>query len=320
EFYANAVRTEEEKADQYPYQSYVRGIEIDFSAAKIKEILKLRRHTPDARTDYESHLEGDQKLDEVIRTLCVPTATWKLSANNRDDVKAEELIADNLAIIAESMEGRNNLIFPSTIYHLFKATGMLQAEDGQNEQHDQEDEHEEDEHDAPQFQHANPNLQGFQEEHGYNLGQLQQDLSSMQVQQTQLFENFQNQHAQYMQQYMQEVQEVKSKQNERYSQQNQFYNTIRAQQQQMSHQIQEVKESQVQYSELIHSRKLNPNLAPSPVTDIPTFMNINATQGRELFEGALWPQPVGESSDRGKGKAPLEKDTARDPNADSNDE
>ncbi|MED6190122.1 hypothetical protein PIB30_102683 [Stylosanthes scabra] len=217
---------------------------------------------------------------------------------------------------------------------------MLQAEDGQNEQHDQEDEHEEDEHDAPQFQHVNPNLQGFQEEHGFNLGQLQQDLSAMQVQQTQFFENFRNQQAQYMQQYMQEVQE----------------------------QIQEVKESQVQYSELIHSRKLkfddyysatdfriqkqqqeindlrkqfaestrssaareayccwalqqtNPNLAPISVTNIPTFMNRNATQGRGLFEGALWPQPVGESSERDKGKAPLEKDTARDPNADSDDE
>ncbi|MED6188997.1 hypothetical protein PIB30_091300 [Stylosanthes scabra] len=168
EFFANAVQIEGEKVDQYPYQSYVKGVEIDFSAAKIKEILKLRSHTPDTRTNYENRLEGDQKLDEVIRTLCVPTAIWKLSANNRkptqlkrhdllplatgwhefivhsiiltgnkseitvvrallihsiitgDYVRAEELIVDNLAIIAESMEGRNNLIFPSTIYRLCK--------------------------------------------------------------------------------------------------------------------------------------------------------------------------------------------------------
>ncbi|MED6124141.1 hypothetical protein PIB30_056265 [Stylosanthes scabra] len=133
--------------------------------SKSKEILKLRSDTPDARTGYESCREGDQSLDEVIRTLCVPTATCKLSANNRkptqlkrhdllplargwhefivhsiiptcnkseitvarvllihsiitgDDVRAEELIADNLTIIAESIERRNNLFFlvPSTV-------------------------------------------------------------------------------------------------------------------------------------------------------------------------------------------------------------
>ncbi|MED6162533.1 hypothetical protein PIB30_071373, partial [Stylosanthes scabra] len=41
-----------------------------------------------------------------------------------DDVRAEDLIADNLAIITESMDGRNNLIFPSLIYCLCKAAGV----------------------------------------------------------------------------------------------------------------------------------------------------------------------------------------------------
>ncbi|MED6189092.1 hypothetical protein PIB30_092374 [Stylosanthes scabra] len=231
-----------------------------------------------------------------------------------DDVRAGELIADNLlAIIAESVEGRNNLIFPSTIYRLCKAAGvprrdfkgdkpipidkpiptkmmirvkgrysqhnqMLQAKDGQNEQHDQEDEHEEDEHDAPQFQHANPNLQGFQEEHGYNLGQLQQDLSAIQKQQ-------------------QEINELRK----------QFAESTRNS---------VAREAYCCWA----LQQTNPNLAPIPVTDIPTFMNKNATQKRGLFEGALWPQQVGESSDKGKGKAPLEKDNARETNANSDDE
>ncbi|MED6151955.1 hypothetical protein PIB30_087225 [Stylosanthes scabra] len=55
-------------------------------------------------------------------------------------------------------------------------------------------------------------------------------------------------------------------------------------------------------------QQTNLNLALILVTDIPMFIHRNATKGRELFEGALWPQPVGESSkspvdERGKGKA-----------------
>ncbi|MED6115898.1 hypothetical protein PIB30_095071, partial [Stylosanthes scabra] len=37
-----------------------------------------------------------------------------------DDVRAEEAITDNIAIIAEGVQGRAKLIFPSTIYRLCK--------------------------------------------------------------------------------------------------------------------------------------------------------------------------------------------------------
>ncbi|MED6135306.1 hypothetical protein PIB30_045214 [Stylosanthes scabra] len=54
EFYANAVRTKEEIAsgEAYPYQSYVRGVTIDFSAANISETLRIRDKTPGAETDF----------------------------------------------------------------------------------------------------------------------------------------------------------------------------------------------------------------------------------------------------------------------------
>ncbi|MED6188394.1 hypothetical protein PIB30_085558 [Stylosanthes scabra] len=128
EFYANIARTEAEIAggEDYPYMSYVRGVPVDFSTAKIRE-----------------------RLDEVIRDICVPGARWKMSSSQPDqpiqlkrhdltplargwaefiihsiiptgnkseitmarsvliysiikghDVRVEELIADNIAIIA----------------------------------------------------------------------------------------------------------------------------------------------------------------------------------------------------------------------------
>ncbi|MED6135715.1 hypothetical protein PIB30_049243 [Stylosanthes scabra] len=43
EFYANVARTEEQVAglDQYPYTSYVRGVEIDFSPENIRKCLEI---------------------------------------------------------------------------------------------------------------------------------------------------------------------------------------------------------------------------------------------------------------------------------------
>ncbi|MED6178054.1 hypothetical protein PIB30_104059 [Stylosanthes scabra] len=48
EFYTNAVRTEEELAsgEDYPYTSFDRGKEVDFSAAKIREVLRIKCKDP----------------------------------------------------------------------------------------------------------------------------------------------------------------------------------------------------------------------------------------------------------------------------------
>ncbi|MED6186601.1 hypothetical protein PIB30_068299 [Stylosanthes scabra] len=171
EFYANAVRTEEEiaEAEVHPYKSYVRGVEINFSAEKIKQIMRIRDHTPGAESDFDTHQRSDQRFDEVIQEICVPGARWKMSSSQphqpiqlkrqdliplargwhefiihsiiptgnkseiivarailihsitkRDDVRAEELIADNIVITAEQPQGRSKLIFSSSIYSLCK--------------------------------------------------------------------------------------------------------------------------------------------------------------------------------------------------------
>ncbi|MED6115637.1 hypothetical protein PIB30_092591 [Stylosanthes scabra] len=86
EFYANAVRTKEEIAsgEAYPYNSYVRGVTIDFSASIIREILRIRENTLGAETDFNTRQREDQRLDEVIRDICVPGARWKMSSSQPD--------------------------------------------------------------------------------------------------------------------------------------------------------------------------------------------------------------------------------------------
>ncbi|MED6128250.1 hypothetical protein PIB30_095822 [Stylosanthes scabra] len=133
EFYANAVQTEEEmeQAEQHPYKSYVR------------------------ETYYATRQRTDQRLDEFLTDLCIPRATWRLSygqpaqpiqlrraeltplargwqefiiysiipTGNKSEIiiaRAEELTADNIAVIAQGMQGKGKLAFPSTIYKLCK--------------------------------------------------------------------------------------------------------------------------------------------------------------------------------------------------------
>ncbi|MED6112964.1 hypothetical protein PIB30_066608 [Stylosanthes scabra] len=85
EFYANVVRTKEvASGENYPYQSYVRGVTIDFSATNIRDTLRIRHLTPRAQTDFKTRQREDQRLDEVIRDICVPGARWKMSSSQPD--------------------------------------------------------------------------------------------------------------------------------------------------------------------------------------------------------------------------------------------
>ncbi|MED6176398.1 hypothetical protein PIB30_087852 [Stylosanthes scabra] len=86
EFYANAVRTEAEIAggEDYPYLSYVRGVPVGFFVTKIREVLKIHFLTPGAETDFKTRKIEDQRLDEVIRDICVPGARWKMSSSQPD--------------------------------------------------------------------------------------------------------------------------------------------------------------------------------------------------------------------------------------------
>ncbi|MED6211717.1 hypothetical protein PIB30_076353 [Stylosanthes scabra] len=156
-FYANAAVSDEEAAgkDELPYKSFVRGKEVNFSPSNIRRVMRFKR------------------LDTVLRDLCVPRATWKLSSSQPavpiqlkrtelhplakgwqefiihslvpmgnksevtttrailihsimqgEDVRAEDIIADNMATIAQGLTNKGNLAHSSTIYKLCKDAGV----------------------------------------------------------------------------------------------------------------------------------------------------------------------------------------------------
>ncbi|MED6111769.1 hypothetical protein PIB30_055373 [Stylosanthes scabra] len=169
EFYANAAVSDEEadERDELPYKSFVRGKEVNFSPSNIRRVMRFKRETAGAETDYNTCKAIDQRLDEVLRDLCVPLATWKLSSSQPakdrittisqrlarvhnpltvpmgnksevtttrailihsimqgEDVRAEDIIADNMATIAQGLTNKGNLAHPSTIYKLCKDAGV----------------------------------------------------------------------------------------------------------------------------------------------------------------------------------------------------
>ncbi|MED6152355.1 hypothetical protein PIB30_091191 [Stylosanthes scabra] len=171
EFYANAAISDEEavEKDELPYKSFVRGKEVDFSPSNIRRVMRFKRETASAQTDYKTHQAMDQRLYEVLADLCIPGATWKLSSGQPaapiqlrrtklhplakgwqefiihslvptgnksevtiarailihcimrgEEVRAEDIIANNMEVIAQGLPNKGNLAFPSTIYKLCK--------------------------------------------------------------------------------------------------------------------------------------------------------------------------------------------------------
>ncbi|MED6141377.1 hypothetical protein PIB30_102824 [Stylosanthes scabra] len=130
ELYTNAVRTEEELASgkDYPYTSFVRGIEVDFSAAKIIEVLRIRHMILGAETDFKTRQYEDQRRQDltpvargwaefIIHSMILTRNKSEItmarvvlihSIIKGHDVRVEELIADNIAVLADGVQGRNS--------------------------------------------------------------------------------------------------------------------------------------------------------------------------------------------------------------------
>ncbi|MED6150938.1 hypothetical protein PIB30_077461, partial [Stylosanthes scabra] len=175
EFYANAAISDEEAAEQVklPYKSFVKGIKVDFSPSNIRRVMRFKRETAGAQTDYQTRQAMDQRLDEVLEDLCIQGATWKLSSGQPavpiqlrrtelhplakgwrefiihslvptgnksevttarailihcimrgEEVRAKEIIFDNIETIAQGLTNKGNLSYPSTIYKLCKDAGV----------------------------------------------------------------------------------------------------------------------------------------------------------------------------------------------------
>ncbi|MED6152393.1 hypothetical protein PIB30_091651 [Stylosanthes scabra] len=144
EFYANTAVSDEEAAgrDELPYKSFVRGKEVDFSPNNIRRVMRFKRETAGAETNYNTRKAIDQRLDEplargwqefIIHSL-VPTGNKSEVTTTRailihsimqgEDVRAEDIIADNMATIAQGLTSKGNLAHPSTIYKLCKDAGV----------------------------------------------------------------------------------------------------------------------------------------------------------------------------------------------------
>ncbi|MED6137704.1 hypothetical protein PIB30_067433 [Stylosanthes scabra] len=210
-----------EQAEQHPYKSYVRGVKVDLSPENIRRVLRFK--DSDQRLDKVLQdlcipgatwrLSSGQPAQpiQLRRAELTPlTCGWQefiihsiIPTGNKseitiarailihsiirgEDVRAEELIADNIAVIAQGMQGKDKLAFPSTIFKLckdaqvpmreFKRTELIPQDKlimarlmettrlGRNVQVQQQNEEEEDQP-IPQFEGGN--------EEDHNQGQHQ---------------------------------------------------------------------------------------------------------------------------------------------------
>ncbi|MED6175518.1 hypothetical protein PIB30_079085, partial [Stylosanthes scabra] len=83
EFYANAAVSDDEATaqEELPYKSFVRGKEIDFSPNNIRRVMRFKRETSGALTDFKTRQALNQRLDEVLADLCISGASWKFSSS-----------------------------------------------------------------------------------------------------------------------------------------------------------------------------------------------------------------------------------------------
>ncbi|MED6160402.1 hypothetical protein PIB30_051229 [Stylosanthes scabra] len=136
EFYANAIRTDEEMEEHggYTYKSFVRSVLINFSPENIRNVMRFRAQVKRATTDFETRKEHDQQLDRLRRQELNPIARGlhELSIHslipsfnkseipviraifihcimNGDDVRAEDIIADKMVRMAQGIKEKGKL-------------------------------------------------------------------------------------------------------------------------------------------------------------------------------------------------------------------
>ncbi|MED6125883.1 hypothetical protein PIB30_072839 [Stylosanthes scabra] len=288
--------------------------------------MRFKSTTEGAEIDYNTRKAIDQRLDEVLRDLCILGATWKLSSSQLavpiqlkrtklyplvkgwqkfiihslvptgnksevtttrailihsimqgEDVRAEEIIADNIATIAQGLTNKGNLAHPSTIYKLYKDVGVPLREfrrtpripelsyitakrmetirfprNQPQQQHEDDDEDEpmpeadggnEEEEDQQQPpQHGFPNFQPrYESQYHEDLQGIEETLSSMQFFQQTFYENMQKSQVDYME----EVKQIKEKQEQIYNHNQRFHSQVWQEQEKLAKEIQEVRRSQL---------------------------------------------------------------------------
>ncbi|MED6201475.1 hypothetical protein PIB30_095443, partial [Stylosanthes scabra] len=251
------------------------------------------------------------------------------------DVRVENLIAEAITEIVKNLHTtRHPLAFPNVIARLCEATGISYRAPNSNEavpkirpitaavmenirypphqppppqpqQYFREDENQEQPaHDAQMPQ-------------GYGWGQLQADMANLRTNQTEFYESILPQHASY---------ELRLRDIENFSTHmgkiNKNFEDQRTEMANINHNMLShiVSSEAKSYYTCWGLQQMYPSLAPVPPTSITTMIQNNVQEDKPMFDGMLHPWPVGEPSTGDKGKAPVDKDALRDPNAESDNE
>ncbi|MED6224162.1 hypothetical protein PIB30_081203 [Stylosanthes scabra] len=260
EFYANAAVSDEEVANagQLPYKSFVRGVEEFIIHSLVPT--------------------GNKSEITMARALLIHFIM------RGEDVRAEDIIADNMVVIAQGLQGKGNLSFPSTIYKLCKDAGVPLREfrrtskileeklitakrmestriprnvPAHQQDNDDEDEvmpqarrgNEEEKEQRQQHQHfQQPPQQPYQDFQPNFESQYHQDLQGIEehLSSMQFLQQIFYENMQKLQaKYMEEVKQIKAKQEEMWNNTNRFHSQIRKEQKMLAHEIQEVRKSQI---------------------------------------------------------------------------
>ncbi|MED6164929.1 hypothetical protein PIB30_094867 [Stylosanthes scabra] len=301
--------------DELPYKSFVRGKEVDFSPSNIRRVMRFKRETTGAETDYNTRKAIDQRLNEVLRDLCILGATWKMSSSQPADagVPLREFtrtprIPKFSYITAKRME---TIRFPRNQPQQQQEDEeedkpMPQADGGNFEEEDQQPPQK----DQQPPQHGFPNFQPR-----YESQYHEEKKPSLKSQAD----------------YMEEVKQLKEKQEHIYNHNQRFHLQIWQEQEKLAKEIQEVRRSQLaqavannkrlemernmqlalerQGRDIVEIRKqvnlwtnnvsskeayacwaqqqANPNLSEISITQITDIMQTNLEKGRPLFHGFL---------------------------------
>ncbi|MED6185941.1 hypothetical protein PIB30_061992 [Stylosanthes scabra] len=306
EFYANAAVFDEEAVvqEELPYKSFVRGKGSGFLSKQHKESDEIQEG------DSGVHKQITRPKDRIAAVskglarvhYSLTCANGEQIGNHNikghpnshimrgEDIRAEEIIVDNMVTIAQGLASKGNLAHPSTIYKLCKDAGIPLREfirtpripalsyitakrmetirfPGNQPQQQQEDEEEDKPMPQPRYESQyHEDLQGIEE-----------TLSSMQFFQQTFYENMQKSQADYMD----EVKQIKEKQEQIYNHNQRFHSQIWQKQEKLAKEIQE--EAYACWAQ----QQANPNLSEISITQIPDIMRTNVEKGRPLFHGFL---------------------------------
>ncbi|MED6178248.1 hypothetical protein PIB30_105728, partial [Stylosanthes scabra] len=168
-----------------------------------------------------------------------------------EEVRAEDIIPDNMAVIAQ---GRTSKIPEEKLITAkrMESTRIPRNLPQQQQEDDDEDEpmpeagggneEEEEQQQHPNFQQPFPYFHPhYESQYHEDLQGIEEHLSSMQFLQQSFYENMQKSQADYME----EVKQIKAKQEEMWNNTNRFHSQIRKEQEMLAREFQEVRKGQI---------------------------------------------------------------------------